>query len=371
MFFALLGFLVGIQVAVADPGAKTSTEMRGIWVTRWTYDNAADVQQIMNDVADAGFNAVFFQVRGQHDAYYESSIEPWAARLTGKLGKNPGWDPLKLAVEVGHQRGLEVHAYINAFPLWKGDTPPISTPEHAIRTDPDWVVADDEGMPMADPETYQFASPGNSAVRERLQKVAADIDARYDVDGIHLDYLRYPGPKYGHDLASLAAWQDDGQPNFDDWRRLQVQEATVDVSKAVSSPVTAAVWGVYLNKWGWKDVSQGHRDYFQDSGALLQSGALDAVIPMIYWPVNPGGRLDFEELTRDHVSRAHGRHVYAGVRAKPEWGASQVISAIKASRRAGAHGVVIFEYSECKPWFAELKKEVFQTPAATPPMTWR
>lgn len=371
MLNALMFFLVSIQVAVAEPVTKTAPEMRGIWVTRWTYNNAADVREIMNSVADAGFNAVFFQVRGQHDAYYESSIEPWAARLTGTLGKNPGWDPLQLAVEVGHSRGLEVHAYINAFPLWKGDVPPASTPEHAIRTDPDWVVADKEGMPMADPDTYQFASPGNSAVRERLQKVAADIDARYDVDGIHLDYLRYPGPQYGHDMASLAAWESDGQPNFDDWRRLQVQKATAGVSASVSSPVTAAVWGIYLNKWGWKDVSQGHQDYFQDSGALLKSAALDAVIPMIYWPVNPGGRLDFEELTRDHVSRAHGRHVYAGVRSQPEWGAGQVISAIKAARRAGAHGVVVFEYSECKPWFAEIKKEVFQTAAATPAMTWR
>ena len=110
-----MGFLLSIQVSIAEPVANTAPEMRGIWVTRWTYNNAEDVREIMNNVADAGFNAVFFQVRGQHDAYYRSTIEPWAARLTGTLGKDPGWDPLQLAIEVGHSRGLEVHAYINAF----------------------------------------------------------------------------------------------------------------------------------------------------------------------------------------------------------------------------------------------------------------
>ena len=100
------------------PGGE---ELRGVWVTRWSYDSAEDVERILNDISKAGFNAVFFQVRGSFDAFYQSSIEPWAERLTGNLGTHPGWDPLQTAIDKGHERGLQIHAYINVFPLSSGE----------------------------------------------------------------------------------------------------------------------------------------------------------------------------------------------------------------------------------------------------------
>lgn len=76
-----------------DTGDVTPTlpeEVRGIWITRYVWSDEEDVRRILNEVADAGFNAVFFQVRGTHDAYYRSAHEPWALRLTGTLGADPG-----------------------------------------------------------------------------------------------------------------------------------------------------------------------------------------------------------------------------------------------------------------------------------------
>ena len=92
---------------------------------------------------------------------------------------------------------------------------------------------------------------------------------------------------------------------------------------------------------------------------------------MVYWKVNPGGRLDFTELIEDHVSRANGRHVYAGIRTEPGWGAPAVIACIESARKAGAHGVVLFEYSEGKAYFDDLKASVFKHPASPPKMDWR
>ena len=74
--------------------------------------------------ANANFNAIFFQVRGNADAYYASQLEPWASRPSGTLGQDPGWDPLAVAIAEGHARGLEVHAWINVFPSWLGETAP-------------------------------------------------------------------------------------------------------------------------------------------------------------------------------------------------------------------------------------------------------
>jgi uncharacterized lipoprotein YddW (UPF0748 family) len=135
--------------------------------------------------------------------------------------------------------------------------------------------------------------------------------------------------------------------------------------------VTAAVWGVYTNRWGWPEVSAGRTGYFQDADAFTRTGAIDALIPMTYWPVNPGGRLDFMALTKDHVSRANGRHVYAGVLADSEMGIEPLIRTIEAAREAGANGVVLFEYKGARQWFGILRERVFQEAAVPPEMTWR
>ena len=220
-------------------------------------------------------------------------------------------------------------------------------------------------------EGYVFASPGNPDVRQRLVAVAADIDRRYSVDGIHLDYIRYPGSKYGRDMASMASWERAGRPPFDDWRRRQVTSAVAAVQKAVTVPVSAAVWGVYENRWGWAEVSEGRNGYFQDADEFTKTGAADALLPMIYWPMNPGGRLDFGALVRDHVTRANGRHVYAGVLADSSLGLDALIATIREARNAGANGIVVFEYTNSKAWFTSLKEQVFQKPAVTPEMGWR
>lgn len=361
-----------VGMALGHPEAQADAELRGVWVTRWTYRNEADVRRIMTDIADARFNTVFFQVRGQHDAFYPSKIEPWAKDLTGHLGQDPGWDPLAVAVESGHAKGLKVHAYINAFTMWRGEAPPENTtPVHAWSAHGDWVVADKDGMPQLLNEGYVYASPGNPAVRARLAAVAKDIADRYEVDGIHLDHIRYPGPKFGYDMESMAAWEAAGRPDFSDWRRSAVNDAVRAVRDAVDVPVTAAVWGVYTNPWGWREVSEGRNAYFQDSAAFTEQGLVDALLPMTYWKLNPGGRLDFEALVRDHVARANGRHIYAGIRADPSWGAKSVVDSVRAARKAGAHGIVIFDYSEGRGAFEDLKSTVFKASATPPEFDWR
>ena len=248
-------------------------ELRGVWVDRWTFSDAADVEAIMANSAAAGFNTVFFQVRGNADAYYVSSFEPWSKGLAGTLGADPGWDPLEEAVTRGHAHGLQVHAYINAFPLWAGTTAPTeSTPRHAYLEHPEWLVADGGGTPQALNASYVWMSPGNPEVRARLADVAGDITSRYDVDGIHLDLVRYPGADYSHDAVSEALF--DGS-SWEEWQREQVVEAVRGVYDVSPVPVTAAVWGVYTNDWGWSGVSEGRDDYYQDSRAFLSEGVMD------------------------------------------------------------------------------------------------
>jgi uncharacterized lipoprotein YddW (UPF0748 family) len=223
---------------------------------------------------------------------------------------------------------------------------------------------------MALNSSYVWMSPGNSEVRGRLKDVVVDILSHYAVDGIHLDLVRYPGSQYSHDAASLAAFPGG---DYSDWQREQVVEAVRGVYQVSSVPVTAAVWGIYENDWGWSGVSQGNTDYYQDSRAFLSEGVLDANAPMIYWPVTdiPGDYLDFTTLVADHVAHASGRYVFAGLDAS--LGKEEVLKCIESARANGARGVVIFDYDlmDQGGWLLDLATEAWLEPTTLPTWPWR
>lgn len=338
-------------------------EMRGVWVTRWSYRSPEDLDRILDDCAEANLTHVFLQVRGRFDAFYDSALEPWASELTGTLGQDPGWDPLEHAIAGAHQRGLELHAWVNVYAMWQGrrDVRSVGVP-HAMRAHPDWMIRDQRGRSASEKHSYQFASPGNPEVREHVVEVVADIGERYDVDGIHLDYLRYPGRTFGYDEASRQAAGD--APDFDDWRRQAIRETVRAMAARVDVALTGAVWGIYKDPWGW-GVSGGYDNYFQDSYGMMADHSLEAVAPMTYWPVSsPGERLDFATLIEEHV-RAAGSNgeVWAGIEAnKLTW--NQVVDCVDAARGAGATGVVLFEYKALrdKGWLERLPGELFYEP---------
>jgi uncharacterized lipoprotein YddW (UPF0748 family) len=92
--FLAAGLLVPAAAFGSPAPAPATDEVRAIWVTRFEYQSEADVRTILANCAALGFNTILFQVRGQADAYYRSSIEPWAERLGGR---DPGFDPLDVA----------------------------------------------------------------------------------------------------------------------------------------------------------------------------------------------------------------------------------------------------------------------------------
>ena len=341
--------------------AETATEVRAIWVTRWSYKTTADIDAILNDCQKANANTVLWQIRGRFDAFYESPYEPWAQELTGTLGENPGFDPLAHALTGAHERNLELHAWMNAYPMWSGQVPP--TGDHPLVAHPDWLVQKD-GKPMKANDHYAFAAPGHPEVKAHLIKVVTDVATRYEVDGIHLDYIRYPGLEYSDPDGVVDPVT----------RRDRINETVAELQQKIDQPLTAAVWGIYENSFGWQPgVSQGNHSYHQDARAWLASGAIDAVVPMIYWPVaeTPGARLDFAALAADHVANSGARHIWAGMNADTmTW--PQLADCIKAAREAQSEGIAIFEYRALrdKGWISKLANGPFAQPAIPTPMEW-
>ena len=315
-------------------------EIRAAWVTRFEWPVKNDPDATRRNIADAmetlaqnGFNTVFFQVRGQADVLYRSPFEPWSPLI----GSDPGFDPLAVAVEEAHKRGLALHAYLNVYPVWQWDegqpwpargTRPIH-PFYAVMGDAgrkDWGIkrAGGQAPDLQAMDRYFYFSPGNPEVQAYLRRVFLDVVRRYDVDGIHLDRVRYPLEDTSHDAVSEARFRGEGNPaklGWDDWQRDQVTRLLETLKAEVNAekpglPVTAAVWGICDNTRlpGYKQFSSGYHQFYQDSLGWLQSGAVDGICPMIYWPDKKvPGKPVFGELTRDFSGEAHGLRVIPGM----------------------------------------------------------
>ena len=390
--FCLSLFLGGTGVLRAQQ--PPIVEGRAIWVTRFDYDSEAKIKYIMETAARANFNVVYFQARAAGDAYYRSTIEPCAVLLCGRLGGTPSYDPLEVAVREGHRQGLQVHAYLNGLsgrPAGiEGQCRPMpeplpGNPRHMLLEHPEWGVTYRDGRPLRCPNTeeYIWLSPGFPEVRTRLARIAADVARRYDVDGIHLDRIRYPGTAWSYDAPSLAEFGRDPVRYRAEWIAYRINlvnrmvKETYDSITAVKPSLvfSAAVWGVYEDKWNWKTQS-GLNDLMQDARAWARDGYMDVLVPMNYYKIQPVlcARVDWTCLFLDHLKGAgtgSGRQMYIGMDAGK--GVREIVNQIRVARRNGASGFALFSFGEADRagMWPVLAATVFAQRAAVPLMPWK
>ncbi len=269
----------------------------------------------MDDHVDANMNAVIFQVRQGGTAYYESSYEPWGYYAGYQ---NPGYDPLAAAIEEAHSRGLELHAWFNVFQT-------SSTHDGSPAAEyPEWICRDQNGIPMS---SYRSLSPGLEDVREYTINVAMEIVRNYDIDGLHLDYVRWNehtnsqrnNPTVDQELERLdgvinkneieylisnmsgrylydyqhpySAGVPDGFISWEEWWRWSVTTFVKTLHDSIQSvkphvKLSAAVLGKY-NWSGW----QGYGTVYQDAALWYNEGYLDHLMPMSYHWTNAQGFL--------------------------------------------------------------------------------
>ncbi len=259
IFIILNSYIIGISLLFSQPNQQfySNPEARALWFTRYQYSNEQTIRETIQKARQANLNMILFQVRGQADAYYFSSYEPWAERLGGNY---PGFDPLAVAIDEAHRNGIELHAYVNVFPIWSHpDGKPPDSPIHIYNTHPDWIMVNSSGVPM-DPSAsgYAFGSPGIPEYIDHLFNVFMEVVEKYDIDGLHLDYIRYPSDNYSYDSTSIAHFKQEtglSSPYADpfrwtQWRRDQVSNFVYKVYEGVMArkpwgKVSAAVWGNY------------------------------------------------------------------------------------------------------------------------------
>lgn len=288
-------FLSGCVVHDVDARSDTAVSdrgERGLWVTRWDFRSADDVERAVRDASSIGVTDVYFQVRGQADAYYASALEPWGEELTKHTGPEPGFDPLAVAVREAHARGMRLHAWVNVMPAWRGTALPGDA-SHMLNARPAWRLSGVGGEPQALHEGYVVVNPVRLDVHDHIVRVVRDIVTRYDVDGVHLDYVRFLSDEVGDalmpgDAASLAQYARETGASSDAGRinttayRAWVRSKITTLVRRIANESLAARGGVRLSAAVWRRPDLAHDRYLQDAAGWARRGYVGALMPMIY-----------------------------------------------------------------------------------------
>jgi len=284
--------VAGCQSPGFRGGRTTDGGIRAVWVTRWDYKSPRDIARVMKNCRKAGFNTVLFQVRGNGTAFYRSRLEPWAHELGGR---DPGFDPLAVACREAHRRGMELHAWFNVIPGWRGKKPPKNRRQlYYARADWFWRDASGHREPLG---WYNNLNPCYPEVRRYLVDVMREVVAGYPIDGLHLDYIRFPNewnksygpgkkvPDYPRDPRTLALFKretgatPDGAPGlWREWRTDKITQIVVDARKMTRQVKP----GVKLSAAVGVREDVARRTHFQDARTWIAMGLLDAVYPMNY-----------------------------------------------------------------------------------------
>lgn len=356
--------------AVFTLAAQPKYEVRAVWLTTiggidWPHSYAGsarsierqkdELRAILDRLQRANINTVLLQTRIRATTIYPSAYEPWDGCLSGKPGKSPGYDALKFAIDECHRRGMELHAWVVAIPVgkWNG-----AGCVRLRRRHPGLVrKIGSEGY--MDPEKPQTA--------EYLADLCAEITGNYDIDGIHLDYIRY------HETWPMKVSRRQGRTNITNIvraisRRVKSIKPWVKMS---CSPIGKYKDLSRFSSYGWN----AYERVCQDAQAWLRDGLMDELFPMMYFRGN-----QFYPFALDWNEHSYGRIVAPGLGIyfmsprEKDWPLADITREMLTLRHYGM-GHAFFR----SKFFTDNVKGIYdftaqsfnQYPALIPPMTWQ
>jgi len=358
-------------------------EMRGLWVVRTALVSPEDVDRVVDQAAAAGINTLFVQVRGRGDAFYDSDLVPRSPLLSRR---DPGFDPLRRLLQRARARGLGVHAWFNV--LLTAHLPTPLPPDHILARHPEWAMVPRAAARAAlsaprssllrviraaarngeDVEGL-YLSPSQEGVHAHLEAVVGELLRRYPVDGLHLDFIRYPSRDYDYSRAAL-----EGFRRFVDRPGRDLVSATESFPEAwagyrrgvltalaarLSRAARGARPGLVVSAAVVPDEAQALHQKFQSWPDWTTLGIVDAICPMTYTTDSRLFRRQAEQALRRSAAP-----VWLGV-GSYRLSLEGTVEKILVARRSGVAGVVLFSHESFAPEdFRRLRREVFTARAA-------
>jgi len=279
----------------------------------------------LDNLKSLGINTVFFQVKPDGTALWPSKILPWSDMLTGKIGEDPGYDPLQFMLDEAHKRGMKVHAWFNPYRVSTNTRPgTVAELNRTLSLNPPSVFVLHREWIRTAGERYVL-DPGIPEARDWITSIVAEVVSRYPVDGVQFDdyfYTETPGSM----LNDSQTYRQYGQ-GFDskaDWRRDNTQKLIAQVSRTIKqlnpnvefgvSP--AGVWRNRSHDPAGSDTrgAAAYDESFADTRRWVQQGFLDYIAPQIYWPFSrDAARYDVLEKWGAGVVKPTHPRLYIGV----------------------------------------------------------
>ncbi len=366
LFFIVLHFFVNTL-------AQIPRETRAVWISTnyrldWpppTYDEKTQKEaliKIFDDIEKKNLNTIYFQVRSNGTVLFKSSYDPFSPYVTGTVDKIGSYDPLKFAVEEAHKRGLEIHAWLNTMRTFNSsDLSILENPKHICASRPYWVYKKVE----ENGSISFWLNPGLPEVRQYLIDLINELVSNYDIDGVQLDFIRYPkAPIEDYDAYALYG---NGE-SIDKWRRENINTFIGALSATIKSTkpfikLGVTPIGIYENLPTARGL-EGRNDVFQDSREWLSSGYIDYIVPQVYWNIKDNPQ--YEDLVKDWVKNSNGKNVIIGIAAYKKNIVNEINKEIEIARKNNSNGVAFFRYSN----ITEINFDTFNEKSLPAKMPW-
>ncbi|WP_337943553.1 glycoside hydrolase family 10 protein [Prevotella sp.] len=344
-------------------------EVRAVWLTTiggldWpkTYAHTPrtiekqkqELCTLLDQLQKANMNTVLLQTRIRGTVIYPSQYEPWDGCVSGKPGSSPGYDPLQFAIEECHKRGMECHAWVVSVPVGR---PNGTGPKNLKRRHPELLMKIGDEM---------FMRPEKKATADYIANICREITRNYDIDGIHLDYIRYP------ETMKLSISRTQARQNIS-----SIVKAVHDAVKAEKPWVKMSCSPIGkrndLNRYwsrGWNAEEKG----CQDVERWMREGWMDQIYPMMYFKGD-----NFFPFAADWKERSHGKTVSAGLGIyflspkEANWKFEEIQREMSVCRQMGI-GTAMFRnkflMDNIKGLYDFTANEQNLYPALVPEMTW-
>jgi len=359
--------------------AAAPEQTRALWITRTTLTSPESIRQMVAAAQAGGFNTLLVQVRGRGDAYYAGTIEPRAAELTGK----PSFDPLATVLADAHAAGLKVHAWVAVNLVSSSVSLPASR-DHVIYRAPEWLMvprelaAEMKKIDLRSPAYLGrlarwtrahssiveglYTSPLHPAAQDHTAAVIGEIAAKYPIDGVHLDYVRFPNEEFDYSpgameqfKTAIAADLNDRErreaaarevvdpaayPNlfperWSDFRRSRLTSLVIKIRTAVKT----ARPGTLVSAAVVPDAQMAFTGRMQDWRGWIDQSLLDVICPMAYTIESE----IFQKQIAAARAYAGSRPVWAGIGAY-QMSPAQTLAHIAAANKLGVAGIILFSY---------------------------
>ncbi|MCI0660948.1 MAG: family 10 glycosylhydrolase [Acidobacteria bacterium] len=367
----LIGFLICAIFIVAYASGQTGGQYRAFWVDTFNtpLNNHNDIVTVVNNARMANANAILAQVRRRGDSWYLNSLEP----SPDFIPIAPGFDPLQDLINEAHSYGIEVHAFVIVCAVWNKNPNFAPSPTLGPPTNPNHIFNSHGGY---DPVTRQIVpGPDNWLTRTLLpdgtgmvtfqghrigpefwmepghpDAAAFTVDVlmhlvrNYDLDGLHLDRIRYPeisiggqtpstGANIGYNDTNVTRFQRrngiapgspppvQNDPLWTQWRRDQVSNLvrriylnTIALKPHMNiSAALIAFGGGPTTEASWNSAEAYWRVY-QDWRAWTEEGILDIAMPMNYKRENlTSGVAQFDQWIEWSKNHQYNRAAMIGV----------------------------------------------------------